>query len=175
MLASLTLGLWLIHRQAAPAPLSLEILGRMMGFLPPSSKSIASLACVQRLWREPCQKELFTCVSLSTNNQVQRFTRSLLFHMGPKNPEPMLKLQLHVKHVILEKDNRSPCNPMDEKEFHHHFAWILPLFQKLEQLTYTSAVWDSFVFLRHVGNYICKWGPLSLTQLNVVVSFLPRL
>jgi len=148
----------------------MELLCRVLQFCPPSSPSVANLACVCRLWRDPCQKELFRHVSLSSTRQVRQLIKSLLFHMGPTYPEPTLKLQLCVEQIVLEKDPSCNANLYDEHRFHYEFSTILPLFQRLKTLTYVTTKWDPFMFHRMMGHGISEWAPLSLTKLRVVVS-----
>jgi len=130
---------------------------------------MAHLACVQRAWRDTCQRELFRNVRLTNCRQAIRFTKSLLAHI--ENGDPRKELHLLVRHVCLDTENEPIESHMNLSLLHSTFAFLLPLLQRLESFTYTIHHWDVWFVHSMVGHYISETAPLSLVTICFVVSY----
>lgn len=135
------------------------------------SSTLAHLACVQRAWRYRCQTLLFRSIYFTNQDQIMRFTKSLLYHMGPRNSASKLQLERHVRHIYLDMNEESISGHMDLARIHHQVLSILPLLQSLNSFTYAMCHWDCFVVHRTIGHYISQMAPLSLTKICLVVCF----
>lgn len=66
------------------------------------SKTIASLACVQKSWKYPAQGCLLHSVVLIDGKQVYHFISAIIQHLGPGNPWcDTSALNLRVKHITV--------------------------------------------------------------------------
>jgi hypothetical protein len=112
---------------------------------------------------------LFRSVYFTNRDQIIRFTKSLLYHMGPGNSSRKAELQCHVRHICLDLNKESITGHLEVAHIHHLVRSILPLLQSLKSFTYAMCHWDSFVVHRTIGHYIAHMAPLSLRKICLVV------
>jgi hypothetical protein len=143
-------------KTSGPQPLNFDAFNLVLDAIPDEwSKTIASLACVQKSWKYPAQRRLFHTVVLIDGKQVYRFISAIIQHLGPGNHwRDATALNLRVKHVTLAPGiglgNETPI-------LLNMTSNVLPVLQDLRSVGYDVRLLDDTSFRRSI---IDRWSTL---------------
>jgi len=134
------------------------------------SKTISSLACVQKAWKDPAQALLFHSVVFTNLTTIHRFISAIIRHLGPENHwRSVITLNVRVKHITLAPGVKLGVRTPTALNM---ISNILPVLEDLRSIAYDIRLFDPLDFRMSI---IPRWSrviPPTVTTISLAVRIL---
>ena len=131
------------------------------------------MSLVQRSWRIPSQRALYSVVRLIDVADVFAFGRSLLAHMGPMNlasTRPQLQLEDAVQEIVFDLRTGVIGNYLDI--LLNQWSTWQPLLQRVHTLTWAPKASNLSELNYPFARIVACVGPPSLMAIHIFVCHL---